>query len=98
MSLDVATSDLVAWRDAIYAKLVAKDGSRRYWTEWAKSVAEIATRQTTSIHALLNDPNSSVRQEFDTFLGGLWGNLNEGISESDAIDMLAQHLITRPVF
>jgi predicted helicase len=32
------------------------------------------------------------------FLDGLRGNLNEGIAEKDAVEMLAQHLITRPVF
>jgi predicted helicase len=33
-----------------------------------------------------------------TFLAGLRGNLNDGITRTDAIEMLAQHLITRPVF
>jgi predicted helicase len=85
-------------RDAIYAKIVAKVGTRKYWSEWAKSVADIATRQTTRINALLADPTTSVAQEFDAFLDGLRGNLNEGITQADAVDMLAQHLITRPVF
>ncbi|MEL0525932.1 hypothetical protein, partial [Neisseria gonorrhoeae] len=35
---------------------------------------------------------------FDTFLQGLRGNLNESITSEQAIEMLAQHLITRPVF
>ncbi|MBF4765008.1 DEAD/DEAH box helicase [Nocardioides islandensis] len=99
LALPLAFQDLDLLRDTMYAKIVAKVGSRRYWTDWAKSVAEIATRQTTRIHALLSDPGTTnVREEFDRFLAGLRGNLNDGISESDAIDMLAQHLITRPVF
>jgi predicted helicase len=98
LELPLAFRDLDLLRDAMYAKIVAKVGSRRYWTDWAKSVAAIATRQTTRIHALLNDPGTGVRVEFDTFLSGLRGNLNDGISETDAIEMLAQHLITRPVF
>lgn len=98
LELPLAFRDLDALRDAMYAKVVAKVGSRKYWNEWAKSVADIATRQTTRIHALLGDPNTGVREEFDRFLAGLRGNLNDGITESDAIDMLAQHLITRPVF
>lgn len=97
-ALDLAFGDLDAWRDAIYSKIVDKVGTRHYWQDWAKSVADIATRQTTRINALLADDNSEVAQEFDVFLTGLRGNLNEGISRSDAIDMLAQHLITRPVF
>ena len=98
LTLSLAFQDLDALRDAMYAKVVAKVGSRRYWTDWAKGVADIATRQTTRIHALLNDEGTGVRDEFDRFLAGLRGNLNDGIAESDAIDMLAQHLITRPVF
>ncbi|MBS2936579.1 DEAD/DEAH box helicase [Nocardioides sp. J2M5] len=96
--LQLAFGDLDAWRDAIYSRIVDKVGTRRYWQDWAKSVADIATRQTTRINALLADETSDVSKEFDVFLSGLRGNLNEGISRSDAIDMLAQHLITRPVF
>jgi predicted helicase len=86
------------WREAIYAKVVAKVGSRRYWEEWAKDIADIAQRHITRITALLDGGNTTVTSEFDTFLHGLRGNLNENISRSDAVEMLAQHLITRPVF
>ncbi|MHA6797534.1 DEAD/DEAH box helicase (plasmid) [Pseudonocardia bannensis] len=97
-TLDLVFGDLDAWRDAIYSKIVAKVGTRRYWTDWAKSVADIAVRQTTRISALLSDPHTDVAKEFDAFLEGLRGNLNEGVTQADAVDMLAQHLITRPVF
>jgi predicted helicase len=90
--------DLGEWRDSIYAKIVQKVGSRRYWEDWAKDVARIAEAHTTRITALLDDPALPVHGEFDTFLTGLRGNLNESITRADAIDMLAQHLITRPVF
>jgi len=97
--LDLVYPDLDQWRDAIYARIVKKVGSREYWTDWAKDVAGIAERQITRITTLLGDPKTtSVRDEFETFLDGLRGNLNEGISEKDAVEMLAQHLITRPVF
>ena len=39
-----------------------------------------------------------MRPVFDSFLTGLRNNLNDGISEDDAIGMLSQHLITKPVF
>ena len=97
-ALDLVFSDLDGWRDSIYAKIVAKVGSREYWTDWAKDVADIASRQITRITALLSDPTTGVQAEFDDFLHGLRGNLNEGITQPDAVEMLAQHLITRPVF
>ncbi|MBN1173819.1 MAG: DEAD/DEAH box helicase [Micromonosporaceae bacterium] len=86
------------WREAIYARIVAKVGSRRYWDQWASDVAGIAERHTTRIKALLADPTSRTAREFEEFLGGLRGNLNASITADDAVDMLAQHLITRPVF
>jgi predicted helicase len=86
------------WRDAIYAKIVKKVGDRRYWEDWAKDVSQIAERHTTRIKALLADPGLDVATIFDQFLAGLRANLNDGIGRNDAIDMLAQHLITKPVF
>lgn len=86
------------WRDAILAKLVQKVGDRRYWEDWAKDIAQIAERHITRIQAILADPATSVAEEFEAFLTGLRGNLNDSITADDAIEMLAQHLITKPVF
>jgi len=35
---------------------------------------------------------------FDAFLKGLRANLNPSVTEAEAIEMLAQHVLTRPVF
>ncbi|MGE3813028.1 MAG: DEAD/DEAH box helicase [Candidatus Nanopelagicales bacterium] len=85
-------------RDAIYARIVAKVGNRRYWEQWAKDIAVIADAHVTRINALLDSPTSPVAAQFERFLEGLRGNLNDSITRADAVDMLAQHLITRPVF
>ena len=97
-TLRLSFETLDEWREAIYAKIVAKVGSRKYWEQWAKDVADIAQQQITRITALLDGGDTEVTVEFDRFLEGLRGNLNDGISRSDAVEMLAQHLITRPVF
>ena len=47
---------------------------------------------------MLDNPVSGVRPEFDQFLTGIRNNLNDGITEDDAIGMLSQHLIAKPVF
>ena len=85
------------WTDAIYAKIVKKVGTRTYWEDWAHDVADIAARHTTRIHAIL-EIETGVGDEFDRFLQGLRANLNDSITEDDAISMLSQHLITRPIF
>ena len=85
-------------RDAILARIVDRYADPGYWEQWAKSVRDIAQRHEARIRALLNRPESDVRPVFDGFLTGLRHNLNDGISEDDAIGMLSQHLITKPVF
>ena len=87
-----------AWRDAILAKIVDKYADPGYWERWAVNIRDIAARHEARIRALLQQPESDVRPVFDQFLAGLRRNLNDGISENDAIGMLSQHLISKPVF
>jgi predicted helicase len=84
--------------DGIYAKIVEKVGERDYWEKWAKDIADIAHKQEIRIRALLKDPKSKSSKEFEKFLKGLRESLNDSISRDDAIEMLAQHLITLPIF
>ena len=81
----------------LYAKLVDKVGERRYWEQWAKDVADIAVRQIENIRELVENDKKHQRA-FEQFLKGLHRNINPSVSEEDAIEMLAQHLITQPVF
>lgn len=84
------------WRDAIYARIVTKVGERHYWEKWAKDIAQIAGRHVTRITAALAIPEK--RAAFEEFVGELRSNINPGVGESDAVDMLAQHIVTKPVF
>ncbi|KWT61118.1 damage-inducible protein [Streptomyces albus subsp. albus] len=84
------------WRDAIYARIVDKVGERHYWEDWAKDIAQIADRHVTRIKAALNIPEKQAA--FQEFVAELRATINPGVSDSDAIDMLAQHIITKPVF
>ncbi|MGW4232101.1 DEAD/DEAH box helicase [Streptomyces sp. NPDC004980] len=84
------------WRDAIYARIVDKVGERHYWEDWAKDIADIARRHVTRIEAALAIPEK--KAAFDEFVSELRANINPGVSETDAIDMLAQHIVTKPVF
>ena len=82
---------------AIYAKMVEKVGSRRYWEDWAKDVADIAMRHEERIRKLIATEGKPKR-EFERFLKALKKNLNPGVDAEQAIEMLSQHLITKPVF
>lgn len=84
-------------QDVVFARMVEKVGDRRYWEQWAKNVAEIAERQVERINLLIKDDGAH-QKAFDKFLGGLRKNINPSISEQQAIEMLSQHIITKPVF
>lgn len=83
---------------AIRAKIVKKCGRRDYWEDWAGDIAKIAQTHITRITAIVQQPGSTERAAFERFLAEIKDDLNESISGNDAIEMLAQHLITRPVF
>ncbi|QFT97436.1 type I restriction enzyme EcoKI subunit R [Roseovarius sp. THAF8] len=83
---------------AIMAKIVKKCGTRDYWEDWATNIAEIAQRHISRITGILAERGTNARNAFDDFLAELRDDLNDSITEQDAIEMLAQHLITRPVF
>jgi predicted helicase len=84
-------------QDVVFARMVQKVGDRRYWEQWAKDVAQIAERQIERIKYLINEKKDQ-RAAFDKFLNGLQKNINPSINEEQAIEMLAQHIITQPIF
>lgn len=84
---------------AIYAKLVQKVGNRHHWEDWANDIAKIARTHIDRIKGILENPaNRKERKAFDAFAEELCDDLNDSITDSDIIEMLAQHLITKPVF
>lgn len=84
-------------QDVVFARMVQKVGDRRYWEQWAHDVAKIAERQIERIKYLINEKKDQ-RTAFDQFLSGLQKNINPSINEEQAIEMLAQHIITQPIF
>lgn len=94
----MALFSLSQWQEVIYARIVNKVGTRTYWEQWAADVADIAATLTTRIKALLEGAGPGVATAFEQFLAGLRDNLNNSITGEDAISMLSQHLITKPVF
>lgn len=88
------------WQDmqtAFYGKVVQKVGDRRYLEDWSKDVADIAKMYIRRINDLV-DSNQGAKLAFDKFLKSLKHNINDSITQESAIEMLAQHLITEPIF
>ncbi len=84
-------------QEAINALIVKKCGTKVYWDVWAKDIAGIALRHIQRISEIIcTDETAQV--EFGKFLQGLRDSLNNSITEAQAVEMLAQHIITLPVF
>lgn len=94
MKLDFSDKEL---QEAVNAVLVRKCGTKVYWEDWAKDIGQIAKRHINRVSELvLNDGSAS--EDFEGFLKGLRDSLNSGITEDEAVEMLAQHMITLPIF
>ena len=94
--LGFSYDDIKLWKNALYATLVKKCGEKRYWEEWAEDVAELAQKHIETLERLADDETH--RYNFMAFLDHLRTNLNDSVTEKDAVEMLAQHIITKPVF
>ncbi len=83
---------------AIMAKIVKKCGRRTYWEDWAGDIAKIAQTHITRIKAIVKEPGTKARKAFDGFLAELRDDLNPSVTDDEAVEMIAQHIITKPVF
>ncbi len=84
---------------ALYAKIVKKCGNRHHWEDWANDIAKIAQTHITRISQIVSDPkNTNEVAAFTAFADELRDDLNDSITNGEVIEMLAQHLITKPVF
>jgi predicted helicase len=96
LPLDFPVLPLDKVAEAVYAAVPRKLGDREYWSQWARDVAQIAERLIARIKALIERPKP--KKAFASFLKGLRENLNPAVTRDEAVEMLAQHIITRPVF
>ena len=97
LALNFPVLPIDAINEAVYAAIPKKLGDREYWSEWAKSIGVVAERLIARIEALLAS-SPPLAQEFNGFLKGLQDTLNPAVSRQDAVEMLAQHILTLPIF
>ncbi len=82
----------------LIAQVVNHAGNKNYWIDWAQKVSVIVQRHTQRIKSLISEKNSPPAILFQKFVEDLQKIINPSVSENDAIDILAQHLVTRPIF
>ncbi len=81
----------------IYAQIVLKCGTRGYWKSWAENVGSIAQKHIEDITKII-ETNTEAKSAFNIFFREIRDGLNPEVKQKDAIEMLAQHLVTKPVF
>ena len=77
-------------------KIADKVGDRRYLEAWAEDVANIVRRIKERMDVALRE--RKVRLEFEKFHMGLKKIINDEITEEEAMDMIAQHMVMSRVF
>lgn len=82
---------------AIMAEIVKKCGTRDYYESWGEEIGRITQ---THIDRITRDiENDEIRRQmFEEFVGIFQKHLSPNVTESDAIEMLAQHMVSRPIF
>ena len=84
------------WKESVFGRIVKKVGSSLYWEDWSKDIATVADRYIHFIDRLLEDPE---RQDaFQEFVNALRATLNPAVDNESAVEMLAQHILTTPLF
>lgn len=84
--------------EEIKARMVKKVGNRREWADWAEDVADICQEQIKHINmAIAEDKTGETKNALNRYEKELKATLNEGISRDEIIDMLAQHVVIKPV-
>lgn len=87
--------------DAILGRFVERVGERAYLETWAKDVASVTIRLERHIADALQhegEYGQRTRKAFADFLAALRSIINPSITEEEALSMLVQHIVTKPIF
>lgn len=81
---------------ALVSYIVSKCGSSMYWDNWVKNIAGSVKNMIDKIAELADAPE--IKPKFDEFRKNLSDTLHKDQSKKDAVNLIAQFIVTRPVF
>ena len=84
------------WKESVFGRIVKKVGSSLYWEDWSKDIATVAQTHINLIEDLIHDPERE--DPFQEFVNALQTTLNPAVDNESAVEMLAQHILTAPLF
>lgn len=78
------------------AQLVKHCGNRLYWEDWSKNIGDVTNNLSLKIKNQI-DTDERTSKAFERFLKEFRKLLNPNVSETEGINMLAEHIVTLPV-
>ncbi len=97
LSVHETVQGRLPFENTIASKLVEVCGDRQYWKRWGKEVAKVTERIMARIHTVLR-LERELRCAFDRFSDAMRGTIGGHIGQEALTTMLAQHIVTIPVF
>lgn len=85
----------------LFARLVLKVGDREYIENWARDVAKVMPALMDKLKLICTGEtydDDFCNPDFKEYHEALKFCVNENVSEEDAIKMLAQQIVTKPIF
>lgn len=80
--------------DSIYNVLPTKLGDKHYWASFSAKTGKIVKDLTIRLNAYFKE-NPNILSEF---VASLRETIHANIKETESIDMLASHIVTKPIF
>ena len=93
-SFDFGRNEIL--ENELKARIVKKVGNRREWEDWAEDVGDICREQIKHIKKVLEASPQSMKA-FEGFKTELKQTLNGELSDDEIIEMLGQHVVTKPI-
>ncbi|MCY4135512.1 MAG: DEAD/DEAH box helicase family protein [bacterium] len=87
----------MALDDKIASKLVDVCGDRQMWPHWGKMAADVCVKVQRRVQAVLLE-FPELATAFDRFTTSMRRTVGPQITDADAQEMVAQHVVTIPVF
>lgn len=80
----------------VVSYILSKCGSSMYWEDWVGNISGSVRNMINEIDELADTPD--IRPKFEEFKENLSKTLHKDQTKEDAVNLIAQFIVTRPVF
>ena len=80
----------------VFSRMIDVCGDKQMWPTWGKNAAEVCEQVRRRLNVLLSQPHTWAR--FCSFVAALRETAGPHVTDADALEMVAQHVVTIPIF